>query len=899
MSDLIIEKRPISQKQNRPNPKTAQGEVDYSKYQIGAKPFNPKGHLVNTPLWQAPFVAVEDTFNNIKTLGKGLKGEGDDHRLGQLNDLGLLGGGLAIAGYLASTKALPVKKGMEFVGFGSFLASMALFPVVCLQAPIQALYGFNVNQKYIDSVGRKKSFHMDPQYTPWDLYSDKKLNAIGDRMGIDRNIENRQSAVKERMTKIATQSNTTWMLAAGIAVPAMCGLLSSQAEKGVIALNTYAKTKYLNKKMENLSKIKGPSEREIAKLDRFFEESKTKPINEKFVDNLATMIVGKKNTRLKDNFKADLKEMLKSNPVSNIAESVFGEVKVEISSGKELTITKEEIKKALEFNKLNNASLHSQKDEPTKGKIKNILTSLYKEKANENSLYNSDRKVREKADLNFQNILDSKIKNNPMSLTDENITKLKSVYPDFYVFRKKSDILQNYITHKLGDNGHSVAATEWEKASNKIFKSLGFSDKEIKQASESTSQSRKILEGKFSNLAKGNDENYTETVKKIASAIDDYEKAMDASPFKGKTFNQVVEENTESIYDSFSQKLAGKGNTFRKSAQNLTNHFGDNHDWINSDQGKLYNAAKASIENDIKNKKLPAMSEEEIIKKADEIKLKEMKKSRMVGSQAYGIIYDAENKVDGGKNSLKKILQGLDLFKRIESGDIDNAIKTKKINNELNENYHKQFGEKIKNYMKYMIMEGDIGTQTVKADIPQKEVYKDVMSLLYCADKDKINKSIYDSKYNFIFKSIFNKEIDKATKEELKVAKIETESFAKIQTESIANNDLHASTKKALGDNSIKKFKANLFDLFDKFANYEYRFKTEHKIGPKNETTILKKQYLQGETLANFVHQIADKKYNTKQWLKMTGIAAAVVGTATLISPLFFGKVKKGVTTNG
>ncbi|GEM_PF-3078462 len=198
------------------------------------KPLDGKGHLVNGSLINMPKEMVRDTVYTTKALADGARGKANDHQLGKLNDLGLKLGGVAIATYLMTKKSTPKTKAMEFIGFGAFLASMALWPKVALEIPARLIHGFNFRKQYIDEQGRKKYVSQDPNYIPFDLYKgDKKsedLDVIGDRAGIRRDIPNRHEAVKEHMRKVSVQNNTLWMLTAGIATPLMTALACNKAE---------------------------------------------------------------------------------------------------------------------------------------------------------------------------------------------------------------------------------------------------------------------------------------------------------------------------------------------------------------------------------------------------------------------------------------------------------------------------------------------------------------------------------------------------------------------------------------------------------------------------------------------------------------------------------------------
>lgn len=213
------------------------------------KPLDGKGHLVNDSLLNAPKEFVRDSVYTTKAFADGVRGKANDHQLGKLNDLGLKIGGLAIATYLMTKKSTPKTKAMEFIGFGAFLASMALWPKIALELPARIIHGFNYRKQYIDDQGRKKEVGLDPNYMPFDLYKgDRKsedLDVIGDRLGIKRDIPNRHEAIQENMRKICVQNNTMWMLTAGIATPIMTALACNKAEQFITPLAE----KYSNKKV--------------------------------------------------------------------------------------------------------------------------------------------------------------------------------------------------------------------------------------------------------------------------------------------------------------------------------------------------------------------------------------------------------------------------------------------------------------------------------------------------------------------------------------------------------------------------------------------------------------------------------------------------------------------------
>lgn len=209
----------------------------------------PHGKLVpSTDPITGAAVAIKDTVKDAKNLVNAIKnGKSNDHELGRMNDLGLKIGGLSIAAYLLTRRTTRTTKFMEFAGFGTFIGAMALWPKLFIQAPLKSRFGFDINQKYQDSQGRKKSFFQDNQYLPWDLWSSKKLNKIGDQMGVDKNMKDREEFIKKKMQTVALQGNTLWMLTAGFATPLMSSLMCNRIEK-------VAEKHNVKKTMENAEK---------------------------------------------------------------------------------------------------------------------------------------------------------------------------------------------------------------------------------------------------------------------------------------------------------------------------------------------------------------------------------------------------------------------------------------------------------------------------------------------------------------------------------------------------------------------------------------------------------------------------------------------------------------------
>lgn len=211
----------------------------------GLKPQSPAGRLISENVFQSAGSTVKNYANCAKYFyDAAFKGEGTDYSVGKINDLTVRAGSLGIAGILAATKAFPFAKGMEFVGLATWFGSMALWPRI-IGAPIKAKTGVDINWKYEDSYGRRKPFLQDPQYLAWDLFRhiDKNgkynpkapdyeyLNKIGDKLGVPRDIKNRNEAIQDKIRQVGIQGNALWMLTAGVMTPVISSIVADALQE--------------------------------------------------------------------------------------------------------------------------------------------------------------------------------------------------------------------------------------------------------------------------------------------------------------------------------------------------------------------------------------------------------------------------------------------------------------------------------------------------------------------------------------------------------------------------------------------------------------------------------------------------------------------------------------------
>ena len=276
------------------------------------KPLPSNGKLIKTTIMDYPSEVQKDVKYNIKALYHAVKGEANDHELGRINDMALKFGGLALATYLFTKKNTPKTKLFEFIGLGTFFAAMDVWPKLFIQLPAKLIHGVNVRQQYEDNYGRKKMFYQDHQFIPWDLYSDKEINKIGDRLHVPKDIPNRRNFIQEKMRKIALQNNTMWMLTAGFATPLLSALMCNALEKPVSrytdkAVNEEAE-KILTQFSDEVKKI-DLSENKAA-LNSILTENKGKPVTpELFNKILANLSDGLDHT-VAVGIEKDLKNIL-------------------------------------------------------------------------------------------------------------------------------------------------------------------------------------------------------------------------------------------------------------------------------------------------------------------------------------------------------------------------------------------------------------------------------------------------------------------------------------------------------------------------------------------------------------------------------------------------------------
>ena len=484
------------------------------------RPLNGRGRLVKSNIIDAPANMVKSFAYDMKALKSAIDGEANDHQLGKLNDLGMKLGGLTIAGYLYTKKQTPLTKAMEFVGLGSFFASMALWPKIAIQLPAYLIHGFNVQQQYEDSFGRKKPFYQDPQFLPWDLYSDKEIHKIGDRLGVPKDIPNRREHIQEKMKKIAIQNNTLWMLTAGFATPIMSALICNALEKPLAKPLSAMRNSNNNDLLTNFNKI--VSKKNYNEINENIENvisiNRNKPLTDSLLKELANAMTPGLSGETADIIVKDLKKILKtenyiinSNSIVAISDNCKKALK-EIGIDEEIVdtlIKKPEALTQYFENKgfYGNDYPAHEMDRVFNEFAKDLRIEIFKyiKENPEKGLSDDDAIDMIRQLVNQDNgenpILKGLLKERGAVLNAKNEDTIKVVAKAMNNLQGNFNVLNKYILNQLGTTAETSIADFWNNTVDKLVKELKISKQELADTRGDRLLVKELVMNKFDNLA--------------------------------------------------------------------------------------------------------------------------------------------------------------------------------------------------------------------------------------------------------------------------------------------------------------------------------------------------------------------------------------------------------------
>lgn len=521
------------------------------------QPLDGKGYLVENSLATAPKEFAKDTYYTAKSLSKGIAGKANDHELGKLNDLGLKLGGLSIAAYLMTKRQTPKMKAMEFVGFGAFLASMAIWPKVALQWPAQLVHGFNFRKQYVDEQGRKKYLTQDPNYIPFDLMKGKRksedLGHIADRMGIPKDEKDRNELAKEHIRKVSVQNNTLWMLTAGVATPVMTALACNRIEGPLGKLTEKISNNKVNKMIDKIADYQNgdakaeaevidmkPYEASEKKLSALLKSKTGQALSERDIDDINNLLTEGFDGQTQKTAKMDLQAMMKADKtvINNDAVSEISDAitkKLDSKYGEGYTASVFDTKKLSEHvNNFMNQNGNPKNGVLTPDKADELRISLGQLVQDTLDGNKSIREARKEVitDMASDAINDVFGKKKAAILTEDAAGQISKAGHILRKFRAYDKTISSAAHFKVENAPETIVANNWSDVTKTLIKELKISPKELNEAKSSEELTAQLFTRKLENIAK--DENkYKKFVSNIAEKMALLDEKLD-NPREGK-----------------------------------------------------------------------------------------------------------------------------------------------------------------------------------------------------------------------------------------------------------------------------------------------------------------------------------------------------------------------------
>ena len=812
------------------------------------KPMEDKGRLLPSKIFDSPSEYAKDLKKDIVNIKKAANGKANDHELGRINDVAIKLGSLGIAGYLCAKNPLKLNKAMQFVGFGSFFAAMALFPKLFIQAPLRARTGVDIHQKYIDSQNRKKKLFQDPQYDLTDLYSREDLDRIGKKLKVDENLPDRDNFIKQRAKKTATQGNTLWMLAAGsspIFSALMCNVLekgvNKTIEKGTMTYADYNLTKKFNPFTFPSRLVENFSKKSIEKLVKLHEkENQTKNLP-KAKTPFEHFIQKNAEQRITPDVAKYISKILtkKTTNSATIEKEIENAI---LSSGQPEILTMGFVKNSLKghineeiFKNLSQAQKDTINNYLAKGEMKGIADILAKESS-------AKKPQQMKLAKQFFEILKTAKKNEDMTTISNLKQALYKLNVGMIDFRRDKKILDGYISSRVGEKSGTYIANQWNRFTTSALKGLKLSSKELKALSRGDIS---VLDKKLTEIAT-NEQAYSNIVKDLMLHIDDYEKVT------GKHFTDTVANKSKEICENLSKIFRTEG--FEDAANKITK--------------KTVNKA-GTLENEIN----------------------ENVKTRILGA----------------KSSFYRFMQALDIYKRANNNNqLQNEIFKilKQESQTIPDEELKSSAKKLVEVCKKAVINATTTDQVEKFTTSGYELsrteYKALMKVLYGEDSLKTIKNVItnSNKTSGIIKQL--KEVKNSdgsantVKEFFKIMKNKIKDLTNIRAIKVKNHTINLNeSSRILSNCDAYKKEAN-----EKLANWAGGITTELQHRVVNDKTFsanaVERNALTGKPLKDMIQEAAKQSYNSKTWLKIWGGAFAAIAGITLIAGLFIGR--KGET---
>ncbi len=730
------------------------------------KPLEDKAKLLPSRIFGSPIEYAKDLKQDVVNIGRAAKGKANDHELGRINDVAMKLGALGLAGYLFVKNPLKLSKTMEFVGLGTFFGAMSLWPKLAIQAPIKARTGVDVHQKYIDSQGRKKMLHQDPQYDLTDLYSREDLDRMGKKLGVSEDLPDRDNFIKQRAKKTATQANTLWMMTAGFATPLMSALACNRLEKPLT--NLFEKFDLTKSEKVLKEAMKAASKTEVdEKIITFLQQNSGKKMDDNLAQQLSKMILGTEaDESLLKALQTQLTTMKVSKPLN--LEFVTAALKDNKKAAGLIAGLSDEGKTALA-------------DAIKTGKVDTISKVLSQA---------SGLSKTKQADLakSIKKSLEHATAAGAVPTIGEATEGIKKMASALGGFASGNKAIGKFVEARVGDKSGTYIANQWQRVCDSLFKSMKLKGKDLKAlANGDQAALRKILEGLASDEGR-----FDEAVGKLMSMIDDFDTTA------GSGFVSNVSSNSSKIGSKAAKSLA---------------------------EGGFDDLAKAV---------------------GDSVK----------GTAAQKTVKFASDRAAGARSSFYRLMQSLNLFKRVQDGSFQTTLKT--LLTEAGKNADDDAIARMIELSKKIMLEA---TSTSYIEKLQTTGFEKIAG----------KAGVTPDEYKIVMKALFGKGSEEALEKALK-----------------------KSTEGGKATRMMDAFRSYQDDFMTRVVNYKNttkpvfsQFATSAKTSSEFGTDLV------GKKMTDFFQETARKSYNSKTWLKIFGGSFAALTAITLVAGLAIGRKGK------
>lgn len=792
------------------------------------KPYKPEGHLVHDRLLMMPKFFLKDMAYDFKAVKDGFQGKANDHQTGRLNDVGLKLGGISIATILAARTSNPVLRTMEYAGLGAFLASMALFPKVAIQAPSRIKHGFDTGIEYIDDQGRKKSMFQDPNYIPFDMYQGERkgedLDVIGDRLGIPRDIQNRHDVIKEQMRKIGIQNNTLWMLTAGFATPVIAALLCNGLERVIAPAIEKARNMNYNSKISHALKTTEAMNLNVNEIEnnnlskqveKILAGYKDKQLPKSELERISDLMTKNLDSFASQGIKEDLANILNGETKSFVldekgAEEIISSIKKSLPQNNKQVLEKVFVPTTQELENIlgSNKEITADGIKDIKGKLRTLFAGKMAAESGVSKEFLEAYQNRILEDVS------KTIQTKPSNLVSEgtinDITNFAKVIGEF---KSNDKVLDKCKSFKFEHAQETVLARAYGKFEKTLLNVLDIKFSDLKKMRHSEKYAQEITQKKLEALAK-DDAKFEKAVGKLAKVMSEMEIALNGKEAEGSYVKDLISA-IENNYNNTAKRLDNLG------------------------KGKFKNTITMLVNEDVKTLSNSLTSRQDVYDFLDGIlKPKEglegaaliKENSKGVGSSKNLQISRIAERYQGANNSFRRVLHAFDIAKRPVPKD--------------------GYGKKLFETGRDAVFNATSADHTMKLNtVNNPEFYKDVMRTTWKDGVEDATKKGLENGKDGDIPGRFNKYITR---------------FRDI----MGNNDIDFTKPEHILDkNNLNKYR-------------------------KSDKTRMAKFNLVAQSPADMLKQAAERRYGTQKWMRIVSVIGGVTLGVTVLAQFFFGKLK-------